>query len=188
MIRRIAFCGYLRSGKDSAAAYLRDTHGYNAISIAETMKATVFAALGAAGVDTSRKGPIRLAMQEGGVAARGVEKHVWISAFARRYELERHDDRLLACSDLRFLNEAEWLRQCGFVIVRLEASRQACEARAREADGSFDVSAFDHPCEGEIDLIQPDLVLRNETAEDREEMFRRLSELATADEAMTFAA
>jgi dephospho-CoA kinase len=178
--QRIAFVGGLRTGKDTAANFLVASFGFRRISISETVKATVNAAFQAAGFDTTNKGFMRAPLQDGGLAGRGVDPELWVGSVIRRYRLEdEHQGSGFACSDVRYRNEAELLRKCGFLIVRIAASRETQEARAQIDDGTFDPSVFEHPSETEMTQIVHDVLIENDTPEDRERMFATLTALVT---------
>lgn len=177
---RIAFVGELRSGKDTGASFLATSFGFERISISAAVKATINAAFQAAGVDTKDKGFMRAPLQEGGLAGRGIDPELWIGSLVRRYHLEdEHQGNGYVCSDVRYPNEGDILRKCGFLIVRIEASRETREARARIDDGAFDPSVFDHPSETEMAQIVHDVLIPNDTPEDRERMFATLTALVT---------
>lgn len=177
---RIAFVGGLRAGKDTASDWLVANCAFQRISISETVKATVYAAFKAAGLNTKDKGFMRAPLQDGGLAARGVDPEVWVGSLVRRFKLDNEENTgRFVCSDVRYPNEADMLRSRGFVIVRVEANRDVREARAKIDDGNFDPSVFDHPSETEMSAIQPDLIIRNETPEDRDAMFATLRDLVT---------
>jgi hypothetical protein len=191
---RLAILGKLRAGKDSASDFLRDQHGFTKVSIAETVKDTIYAAFNSV-VDTCvdrefaarleelmrSKGFMRGPLQAGGLAARLKDPAIWIASAVRRAGLDGNAGRFV-CPDVRYENEANILRSHGFYIVRVDASRAIREERALAADGSFDLSAFDHLSETELDTIRPDLIIQNEQPEDREAMFATLAGLVTTRE------
>lgn len=155
----IALCGYKQSGKDTVANYLHAiisladyphilTHGF-----AHKLKDEVAALLGTSvrHLDANKKHPLirHLYQWYGTEYAR--------ATFGEDYWIKQTDEMIkqlpadkpvcIIITDLRFLNEAAWVKEQGGVIVRIE----------RKGQTNTDL----HQSEREIPLIRPDFILDN---------------------------
>lgn len=78
-------------------------------------------------------------------------------------------------TDLRQKNEEEFLRDKGFIIVRVEAPYELRLERSLEADGDFKESQMNHETELSVDQIEADYTVVNDgTFEDLEKQLREL--------------
>jgi hypothetical protein len=151
----IALTGYMGSGKSTAAAHLRDAHGYEVVPFAAPLK-NMLRALGVpeeslTGAD--KEVPLDLlggrtarhAMQTLGTewGRNLISPDLWISVW--RKAIEGHEK--VAVDDMRFLNEAQAVRDLGGLIVRIKHPRDT------------DISL--HDSERFVPLLIPDTVLRN---------------------------
>lgn len=115
---RIAFSGRARSGKTTAALYLVSQCGGQIISFADALKNE----LASIGIEPDRmwihKDPtVRTLMQTYGQAMRQQDGRCWINMMWP--ELQNATGNIYV-DDLRYPNEAEFLRNMGFKLVRLE--------------------------------------------------------------------
>ena len=115
---RIAFTGKSGSGKSTAARHLCMTAGYEVLSFASPLRELVSSLFGL-DVHSAVKTPlVRKTLQDVGLAMRAVDPDVWIRQMADSlYALPPNAP--VVVDDLRFLNEAAFLAQHGFYIVRL---------------------------------------------------------------------
>lgn len=136
----IGLTGFARSGKDSAAAILRDVAGYQRVALADPLRQIALAIDPWVHIDrgypvtlselVARKGwdgakalpRVRELLQrlgtEGGRQVLGED--VWVRAWARRAREVLDNGGRVACTDVRFPNEAAAVRQAHGEIWRIE--------------------------------------------------------------------
>lgn len=152
----IAFTGYKRSGKDTAATHFKRLLPYNAYNIqifsfAFNLKKEVATHIGQSleWLEANKTNPvIRHLLQWYGTEYAKSERgsDVWIK------ELEKEiagikEPAIILIPDCRFLLEAEWIRSKGGLVIRIE----------RAGLESIDT----HASETELDKIKPDFFLAN---------------------------
>lgn len=117
----IGFTGYAGSGKDTAARVLI-ARGWKRIAIADPIREMTLKVyphlqptVQAIGWDKAEQIPdVREALQCVGVAAReAISEDVWLDIVNRKWADTRHP---VVVTDVRFDNEAEWVRWHGFVV------------------------------------------------------------------------
>lgn len=127
----VGLAGYARAGKDTVGRILTEDHGFARVAFADALKAVAldtnpFVLPGVRlkevvrqyGWDEAKqKVPeVRVLLQHLGVAARDhVDPLVWVRAVERRIQ----DLGDVAITDVRFPNEAEWVRGSGGFNVRI---------------------------------------------------------------------
>lgn len=145
---RVALCGRAGSGKSTLAKLLIDEHGYVRLAFADGIKKIAFEALGRQ-IDKSNP-PERAFLQIIGDGARAVQSDIWIQRLDSELQtlLEQGANRVVV-DDVRRVNEAEYLRSQGFMLVTV---------RGR----GFDLGELGkHGSETEVDEIKPDFILDN---------------------------
>ncbi len=96
-------------------------------------------------------------------SGRGVDPEIWVNK-AEQKILSAGNITPLVVDDVRFINEAEMLKQQGFKIVRLNVPAVVRAMRLDERDGTsqgMPVSESNHPSETEQDQIEVDYGLDN---------------------------
>lgn len=194
---RVGLCGVAGAGKDTAGAYLVSL-GLKRISIATPIKQVALATVegfleGLEGrVDpsiiatlrslTSQKSVMRKPYQQAGAAGRDADVELWTSSMVRMNDLEdEHQGQGFVCTDIRHPDEAAILKRLGFTIIRIAAEPSICAARLAARDGFYDPSITGHVSETNIVNIHHDILLENNTEEDRERMYRALDGLLTPE-------
>jgi hypothetical protein len=142
MRKIIAFCGLIGSGKDTAAEYLVNNHGYVRDSFAASLKDTVSAVFGwdrelidgttptsrqwreqvdtwwANRLDIPTLTPRRVLQHWGtDVLRNNFHEDIWIASLESRLE-KTTDNRVI--TDVRFANEIHALRNVGAAIVQIK--------------------------------------------------------------------
>lgn len=145
---KIAISGKMQAGKTTCADYLCDEYGFDKFSFAEPLKQRLEAA-GVPSVQIRRNKPplVRALMQVFGQVMREVDPGYWINQTLE--DLRHHQPEFVVVDDLRFRNEAEALRDLGWVLVRVE--RKGWPPFLSE--GSTDVSEVDLDDYDEWDYI-----------------------------------
>ena len=133
---RIAFAGKSGSGKTTMANFLVENFNFVKYSFAGAVKE-----LAAELFDVHDKD--RTLLQSIGGKMRDIDSEVWIKYLIRKIESEDHPNVVI--DDCRYLNEVEWLRDFGFVIVKLVGR-----------EGNLTPEQRNHPSEAEVDEIQED--------------------------------
>lgn len=157
---KVALTGKLRSGKDSAAfEFLKHGyHGYKlSMGITEIIQ-TYFSDE----LNSDKK--LRNHYTTIGQSLRQLDDLVWVKRTWN--EIER-DHLLTNCenviiTDLRQKNEEEFLRNKGFVIVKVECADQLRIERSLSIDKDFDLNQLVHETELSVDEITADYVIKNE--------------------------
>jgi len=136
---RIAICGRAGSGKSTLADYLVKTYGFEKYSFAGAVKEIARELFGMTEKD-------RALLQNIGTKMRDIDNGVWIRYVMNRIIADGCEDVVI--DDLRYLNEALFLKSNGFIIVKLVGR-------------SWQMSAVEmaHASETGIDMIEPDYVI-----------------------------
>lgn len=136
----IGICGRARSGKDTAAEYLMRNHQFSRHRLADPIKAMLKAGLGIPleiwednelkerQLPSLGRSPRYLAQTLGTEWGRElVHGELWLLIAAQVWSDAKKRDGRLVVPDVRFINEAEWVRSEGgrvFQIVRPEHDHQ----------------------------------------------------------------
>ena len=157
----IGLTGYAGTGKDTVRALLEE-HGYHGFAFADPMRVMVRAMVDAGGFDARflerrelKEEPIpflgfsyRELMQTLGDWGRGLAPDFWVRhASAYLADVMPQTFGSFVVSDVRFINEATWVRNQGGVIWRVH----------RDLAGPV----REHVSESEQDDIKPSLTIHN---------------------------
>lgn len=163
---RIGLTGKGGSGKSTIAKYLAKKYGAPIFSFATPIKNFTYAIFGR---DLDRnKEKYRRFMQVVGSEVRRVDPAAWIEYLDYYLWPRMVQGYNLVVDDVRFLNEAEYLRKQGFMLIRVVGRSKVLGA------------ASAHVSETEQDEIEADFTLDNsgsleETIEDLEKILNRRS-------------
>lgn len=99
---------------------------------------------------------------------RNQDEDYWIDHLARRIDqrLPRVDVPVFV-TDVRFVNEARWVRQQGGIVVKVEAGPLTRAARLGITPERL-VVVSSHPSESHVHLIEPDLHINSESPDSLE--------------------
>jgi hypothetical protein len=159
----IGLCGYARSGKDAAASALTK-HGYSRLSFADNLRSLAYATnplihqqhasnptylaplVDAVGWEKAKENPsVRRILQDLGLSCRlTFGEDCWVDALHR----QREDGKRHVITDVRFPNEADYIRSRGGILVRID----------RPGVGPVN----SHPSETAIDHLPADVYLTND--------------------------
>lgn len=115
---KIAISGKMQAGKTTCADYLVQEYGFDKYSFAASLKSALLLA-GVTPENLRRKPPlVRQLMQVYGQVMRDQNPSHWIDRTLA--ELDIDDPEFVVVDDLRFLNEAEALRDLGWILIRVE--------------------------------------------------------------------
>jgi len=136
---RLAICGRAGSGKSTLADYLVNTYRFEKYSFAGAVKEIARELFGMTKKD-------RTLLQAVGTKMREIDNGVWIRYVMNRIIADDCEDVII--DDLRYLNEALFLKANGFIIVKLVGRSRQLSALQRA-----------HDSEMGVDLIEPDYVI-----------------------------
>lgn len=145
-MQRIAFTGKSGSGKSTAARHLEE-QGFVRLSFAHRLKEVVEELYGVDCSSSPKPPATRKLLQDFGVALRTFDPDVWVRALSKDLNEESPSNSIVV-DDLRFQNEADFLRHSGFIIVRLVRESGLSPLLALAAQG--------HISETEQDSIRVD--------------------------------
>ena len=111
-MKNIGLIGLAGSGKDTAAAALYDIAGYKRVAFADKLKMIAFCV----GWDGYKDERGRALLQDLGMAARRYNPDVWVNDIDSLLE---PGETGLVFTDVRFQNEADYVRSNGGIIVRI---------------------------------------------------------------------
>lgn len=150
-VPRVAFVGPMCSGKTFAAENLFPE--YKRFSLAGPLKATALEYYGVKGKTNEE----RQILQE---LADDIKK--WDNdVFTKRllwgvYDYFTHEQTLpVVVDDMRFVHEADHMREHGFTIVRVLVPEEVRQARIAEKYPDTDPARFNHPSEKQYKDIKP---------------------------------
>lgn len=156
---KIALCGRMRSGKDTIARHLYFEHGfYEPLAFGSALKFYAHQIF----FDIDREPKPRELYQFMNVM-RDYDPDVWIKhlAISVRTAEDIHAKGIVV-TDARQENEIDWLREHGFVIVRVETPEDERVKRIELAGDIADESALSHKTESYVDEIVADYTLVND--------------------------
>ena len=143
----IGLTGYAGSGKDEAARLMmtNNRHVFARVSFADELKST----LRSLGWNGRKDEAGRLLLQDFGMFVRErVHPDAWIRQVANHIAVLQRDGYDIALTDVRFLNEIEFVRRLGGEIWRIN----------RPGVGPVN----DHVSEREWTTVEPDRVIEND--------------------------
>lgn len=131
---RLALAGKMGAGKSSVADLLVRRHGYVRLAFADELRAMLQPAYGKiekASIYSTFNGIItgRELLQQSGAALRSVDEAILLRAIARRIG-ELTPKMPIVIDDVRLPVEAEFVRDLGFTVVRLECDAETRKRRA----------------------------------------------------------
>jgi len=164
---KIAVVGKMRSGKDTLGKYVfyNDHEGWqNHLAFGDEIKqvARVYFP------DIVAKGKPRKLYQTIGQEFRKHDPDVWVKALDRNMQhlIKREGASNFIITDVRQLNEYEYLKEKGFTVIKVEANDEIRKERIMLSGDVFEAEDFYHETETTVDLIPYDyLITNNDTLE-----------------------
>ena len=155
--RLIGFAGKARSGKDTAGAYLVDNYNFLRYSFAQPLKDATKIMFGLTDEQIKDKeraaepwgmSPRDLYQRVGTDIARNIDVNVWVKG-ANMF-VKKNPERSVVVTDVRFSNEAFWIRSQGGLVVFLHSDTR----------GIFEGGG--HLSENGLEGSDVDIVLQND--------------------------
>lgn len=189
MCRFIGLIGHAGSGKDTAAEYLANTHGYRRIAFGDELKYYLGLAKGFRGsrseiIEQVNTHKVRDELISYGMAFREMDLDTWVNALDKRIQrVDRFYRELRAplpkwtITDIRFENELNLVRnKLHGVIIKVTAPLDVrIERMQKRGDQITDWSFTRHKSETFVDTVKPDYVVDNSGS--FEDLARQLSDI-----------
>ena len=141
---RVAFTGKAGVGKTTSANYLALNYGFQVISFAGKLK-EIARELFPEAFENGEKP--RVLFKVLGAKMREIDPDVWAKYLVHQLK----PNVKYAIDDLQYKNEEWYVKQNGFVIIKIIGPQRV----------SMPPGAKKHPSELEVDLIKPDFVIEN---------------------------
>lgn len=157
---RIAIAGKMRSGKDTLAKHFIDDLNFKKLAFGEGIEKV--------GHDffpnIMAKGKNRKFYQHVGQSFREIDPRVWINYLDKRLQdLHSKGIENFIVTDVRQVNEYHYLKEQGFVMLKVEAEEEVRRERIEKAGDIFSPEQFYHETEKQVDSIPADYILTNNT-------------------------
>lgn len=137
----IGLCGRAGAGKTTVGCYLENEHAFTQIAFADPIVGMISALFEEADIPDSwmmdralKERPTalgfsyrQLAQTLGTEWGRALSPDFWTRVASAKLHAARHQGSAVVVSDVRFPNEAAWLRRHGGILVRVERQRQLSE-------------------------------------------------------------
>lgn len=168
---RIAICGKIRSGKDTAGQYICEKYGHKRFGFGDGLWEICYRLFPEQFID-SDENPVkpRALLQGVGESLRTFSRDVWVNDCFRRinepiYFKDVNEPFLppekVVITDLRQPAEYERCRAENFLIIRITAPEALRIQRAITASDTFNFRDLTHPTESHIDSFAVDYEIEN---------------------------
>lgn len=178
---RIAFAGKMRSGKDTAAdIILKKYPYYNTLAFADGIKKVIELCF----PEELKEGKKpREFYQFIGQQLRSLNPQVWVNFTNRELQKLKYSSNVLI-TDCRQLNEVQFLKENGFLIIKVEADDNKRLQRIKDSNEDITIEQFYHSTETTVDLIKPNFLITNNGTLDelREKVEKLLQDLKFREE------
>ncbi|CUB09174.1 hypothetical protein BN2127_JRS1_00958 [Bacillus cereus] len=162
-ITKIALIGKMRSGKDTVGHYLQATKGFGKFAFGTGIKRVVEILYPT--LDLRMK-PRKL-YQDIGQKMREVDPLIWINYLDR--EVKRYSRSLavidlvpdVVITDVRQMNEAEFLKAQGYVLVKIETDEEIRLQRIKDSGDNYTEEDLNHETELAVDTLPYDVLITN---------------------------
>lgn len=143
-MRLIGLTGRAGVGKDTVADYLENNHGFTKMSFATPLKRALASMLGVSmAMFENRKwketelpdlgiSPRRLMQFMGTQGGRACSPELWTRMAEREIVQNYLEDAFIVFADVRFDNEAEWIRKAGGKVVEIQRDVAAIASHQSE--------------------------------------------------------
>jgi dephospho-CoA kinase len=160
---KIAFVGKMRSGKDTAGDYLIKNHWITKLAFGDEIKKVIqryFPHL----LEGSKP---RKVFQKIGQLFREFDPDVWVKQLRKTYNIKRvQGNSNFVITDVRQMNEVEFLKSEGFVIVKVETDEELRLERIKASGDDFSLEDLNHETELAVDTLPYDYLVTNNTSLD----------------------
>jgi len=171
--KNVAIVGKMRGGKDTVADYFRHKGNYAKINFGDAIKKIVKEYF----PNEYAKGKPRNLLQRVGQDFRKIDPLVWVNEHEWQVALLKllGSNSNIVTSDLRQMNEYEYLKANGYVIIKVVADDEIRKARITESGDIFSEEDFYHETELATEAIPYDyLITNNGTYEELQEQIEKI--------------
>jgi dephospho-CoA kinase len=168
-IVKLALCGRLRSGKDTAANHLYIKYGFSTVAFGDALKKNAHATF----PWIYEWNKPRALYQQFGQLMRQIDPDVWIKHAEQAvkgaidFRVNTGAEKIgVVLTDVRQQNEVDWCRANGFTLIRVTAPDKDRIARAIAAGDDFSVHDLTHETELAIDGFAVDYEIVNDGSVD----------------------
>jgi dephospho-CoA kinase len=169
MAENIAIVGRMYAGKTTLAENLVASHGYSRVAMAGPLKLIAQLAYGGV-VEKDKEYPTidratgdlviksgRTILQQIGQSLKEVDRDIWLKIFIN--DTTQMGKEPYVCDDVRFQFEADYLKDQGWKIVKIETPEEERIRRAVRLTGVIPTEAeLNHESEREVEAIAADAV------------------------------
>ncbi|MDQ0976662.1 dephospho-CoA kinase [Neobacillus niacini] len=170
---RIAITGKMRSGKNTVADYFLIHKAFRSMAFGEGIKEVIQLYF----PELLLQGKPRKLYQAIGQLFREFNPDIWVEILDRRLDQITTwfgDENIdIVVTDLRQENEYKYLKEQGFIIIKVEAEDELRIERIKQSGDTFDHEDFYHETELSVDALGFDyLITNNTTIEDLNEQIK----------------
>ena len=153
---KIALFGKIRSGKDTVGKVLTDDYGFTRYAFGDAIGEVIKDYF----PDAFAGGKPRKHYQVIGQSFRQLDEDVWVKKVINDIESAGHERIII--TDGRQVNEAEKMRDAGFLIVKVICDEKIRIKRMMDSGDVFNEESLTHETELQVDKVVPDVVIINE--------------------------
>jgi dephospho-CoA kinase len=155
---KIAVLGKMRSGKDTLAKYFIDNDFATQLAFGDEIKSIARKYF----PEEVAKGKPRWIYQKVGQDFRAIDPDVWVKKLERKvFGLEYLGQTSIVITDVRQMNEYEFLKKQGFTVIKVEAEDELRKERILRSGDIFEPEDFYHETETAVDYIPFDYLVTN---------------------------
>jgi dephospho-CoA kinase len=155
---KVAVTGRMRTGKDTVADFFIKKDRSQSLYFGEGIKQVIQTYF----PDKLKEGKPRKIYQSVGQHFRTIDPDVWIKFLDKRYrKLLKYGAENFVVTDLRQPNEYSYLKDNGFIVIKVEADDELRKERIMKSGDVFDEEDFYHETELAVDSLPCDYVVTN---------------------------
>lgn len=158
-VKKIAVIGRIRAGKNTFADMITNKYGHHQFQFGDGIKEVIMEYFPEALVS----GKPRQHYQVIGQSFRQLNPNLWIEMLDRKLQnhFRFYPNYPVIIPDLRQPNEAEYLKQLGFTIIKLEADKEVRLDRIAMSGDVFSEEQLEHETEKAVDMASYDYLVSN---------------------------
>lgn len=163
---KIAVFGKMRSGKDTVGKLLIEEYGFNRYAFGDGIGEIIKKYF----PEAWEEGKPRKHYQHIGQALRVLNPDVWVNYLLHNIKKDEATLKFkygynrpykVVVTDGRQVNEAEKLREQGYLIIKVSCPEEIRIERMKKAGDVYTNEALNHDTELQVDLIKPDIEIDN---------------------------
>ncbi|WP_214796497.1 MULTISPECIES: hypothetical protein [unclassified Exiguobacterium] len=158
---KVAIVGKIRAGKDTVGDVFKETQRCKQLAFADAIGDVIETYF----PEAAKLGKPRKHYQTIGQTFRSLDSGVWVKQLHKAYvqaKLEGHMNFVV--TDLRQMNEYDYLKGHGFHIIKVVADDEVRIERMRKSGDVFNEEDLLHSTEAHVDAMPCDYVITNNTS------------------------